>query len=306
VPDLESLLVCPACHGSLARQGERITCGDCRRVYPVEDEIPVLLVDGKSSGQAAFFDESVDDEFEIERPYGTPPLHRWLLEEKFRRSVQGIEKLLPEATVAAVCAGSGMDAEFLARAGSRVLALDISIGAARRVKERARRHGVELTSVVADAQSLPLRDRSVDVAYVHDGLHHLEQPEAGLAEMARVAAVAVSVNEPADAGITKVAVRLGLALSVEPAGNRVARLDPPTVAAQLEERGFEVVEAGRYGMYYRHEPGRVVRGLSRRAPFAASRGMFLVLNRAGGRWGNKLSVKVRRRSGDRQEETATR
>ena len=33
---------------------------------------------------------------------------------------------------------------------------------------------------------------------------------------------------------------------------------------------------------------------------------FLALNRVGGRWGNKLSVKARRRVGGLQEETATR
>jgi ubiquinone/menaquinone biosynthesis C-methylase UbiE len=44
---------------------------------------------------------------------------------------------------------------------------------------------------VADAERLPFPDRSIDVVYVHDGLHHLARPEAGLAEMTRVARLAV-------------------------------------------------------------------------------------------------------------------
>ena len=45
--DLLDLLVCPACKQPLALQGEgqSLKCGACRRVYPVRDSIPILLVD---------------------------------------------------------------------------------------------------------------------------------------------------------------------------------------------------------------------------------------------------------------------
>lgn len=267
-------------------------------MYGVEDGIPVLLAGSSTeqlARQAAYFDESVDVEFEIERPRGTPVLHGWLLAEKFRRSISGLEELLAGATVLTVCSGSGMDSEFLARAGANVIAADISLGAARRTLERARRHGVEIEPIVADVQRLPFRDRSVEVVYVHDGLHHLERPAAGLAEMARVAALAISVNEPAQAGLTSIAVRIGLALSDEPAGNRVERLDLGSVAEQLAEHGFRIVEASRYGMYYRHEPGAVASWLSRPRLFPLTRAAFLGLNRVGGGLGNKLTVKGQRR-----------
>ncbi len=66
--------------------------------------------------QAAHFDAE-DDEFETERPRGTTPLYAWLIEEKFRRSIEGIGAYVAGCTALAVCAGSGMDAELLARAG---------------------------------------------------------------------------------------------------------------------------------------------------------------------------------------------
>jgi SAM-dependent methyltransferase len=241
--------------------------------------------------QAAHFDEE-DDEFETERPRGTTPLYAWLIEEKLRRSIDGIAGLVPSCTALAVCGGSGMDAEFLARTGATVVSADISSGASRRARERARRHELDLTPVVADAEALPFDDRSFDLVYVHDGLHHLERPEAGLAEMARVARRAVSITEPARAALTRVAVRAGLALDREEAGNRVARLDPDEVARFLREQGFEVVRAQRYGMLYRHRPGAPSRFLSRPRLFPLTVAVLRGANSVAGGVGNKMTVQA--------------
>ncbi len=306
-PDLHRLLVCPACRGFLAWLPDVARCGACTRAYPVTDGIPVLLLDAAAAEhdelehhhsddhkhrQATFFDREEAAEFEITRPHGTPGFHRWLLGEKFRRSVAGLRATLPGATVLTVCGGSGMDADFLARTGAWVITSDISLGAARRAKERARRYGLAVTPIVADVERLPFADRAVDLAYVHDGLHHLERPAAGLAEMARVTARAVSVTEPARALVTALAVRLGLALEREEAGNRVARVTIEEMAAVLKAQGFQIVHRDRYAMYYRHEPGRVCAGLSAPGVFALFRAAWRLANRLAGRFGNKLTVQA--------------
>jgi LSD1 subclass zinc finger protein len=45
--DLLDILVCPACKKPLTLKdnGESLKCGACHRVYPVRDNIPILLVD---------------------------------------------------------------------------------------------------------------------------------------------------------------------------------------------------------------------------------------------------------------------
>jgi len=45
--DLLDILVCPVCKKPLAvkENGESLKCGECHRVYPVRDDIPILLVD---------------------------------------------------------------------------------------------------------------------------------------------------------------------------------------------------------------------------------------------------------------------
>jgi uncharacterized protein YbaR (Trm112 family) len=45
--DLLNILVCPACKQALVlkENGESLKCTECRRVYPVRDNIPILLID---------------------------------------------------------------------------------------------------------------------------------------------------------------------------------------------------------------------------------------------------------------------
>jgi SAM-dependent methyltransferase/uncharacterized protein YbaR (Trm112 family) len=304
--ELLDVLACPVCGGSLTLSGgassSRLDCSSCGLEYPFHLDIPVLLAPQlREQGepelthkerQVAFFDQKPTDDFGVIRPRGAPALYRWLLEEKFRRSVIGIEHVLPSASALTICGGSGIDAEFLARAGARVILSDISLGVALQARERARRFGLDITPIVADAEALPFRDASIDVVYVHDGLHHLERPEQGLAEMARVSRCALSISEPASAAVTAVAVRLRLAENEEEAGNRVRRLTLDEITGVLAKRGFRAILPHRYAMYYRHWPGRPMRVLSTPLLLPVACNGLKIVNRLAGRVGNKLTVQA--------------
>ncbi|MBZ5515012.1 MAG: Trm112 family protein [Acidobacteriia bacterium] len=45
--ELLDILVCPLCKVpvKLTADGQGLKCGQCRRVYPIRDDIPVMLVD---------------------------------------------------------------------------------------------------------------------------------------------------------------------------------------------------------------------------------------------------------------------
>jgi uncharacterized protein YbaR (Trm112 family) len=44
-PALRELIVCPACHAALEDGTDELICTGCGLIYPVRDDIPVLLVD---------------------------------------------------------------------------------------------------------------------------------------------------------------------------------------------------------------------------------------------------------------------
>jgi glycosyltransferase involved in cell wall biosynthesis/SAM-dependent methyltransferase len=297
-PDLRSFLACPACRGDLAWADATVTCLSCGAEYDVIEGIPVLLPPGEGDAwkaqQAAFFDHA-DRPYEVSRPHGTGSLYTWLLGEKFRRSLAGLGTAEPGTLVLTVCGGSGLDAEYLARAGFSVVASDISLEAARRTRERAARHGLPIAPIVADVEALPFRDRSVELVYVHDGLHHLEAPLRGLDEMLRTARGAVSVNEPARAQATLLAARVGLAEHYEDAGNFIARVDPEEIEEVVRNAGFEVLRSERYAMLYRHEPGRVSRLLSTPGLFGVARNGLRAFNAVAGARGNKMTLQAVRR-----------
>jgi uncharacterized protein len=44
--DLLDMLVCPLCKEPVVlKNGAGLKCGKCRRVYPIQDDIPIMLVD---------------------------------------------------------------------------------------------------------------------------------------------------------------------------------------------------------------------------------------------------------------------
>ena len=46
-PELLKILVCPLCKATvnLTENGQGLKCSQCRRVYPIRDDIPIMLVD---------------------------------------------------------------------------------------------------------------------------------------------------------------------------------------------------------------------------------------------------------------------
>jgi uncharacterized protein YbaR (Trm112 family) len=48
--DLLDILVCPVCKKPLVLKGDgaSLKCAECRRVYPIQDDIPILLIDAAS------------------------------------------------------------------------------------------------------------------------------------------------------------------------------------------------------------------------------------------------------------------
>lgn len=245
--------------------------------------------------QLQFYRESVDAEEETTRPRGYPRPVRYLLEFKLCRGLDLLWKTAPadgfaSETALVICCGSGMESEFLARRGFRVTGLDISSEAVARTRERCRRYGFPCTLLVGDAEQLPFPDSSFDFVFVHDGLHHLSDAYRGVREMLRVARRAVVIAEPADAALTRLAVRLGISGDYEEAGNFVYRLDPNRLARIFAAAGVQRWAMRRDLVYYQPWTFRFYRWFDSAPLFRLFQIVFLASNALVGRWGNSLKA----------------
>jgi len=255
-----------------------------------------VMADSIKASQADYYDHKVEDpEFEINRPHGESRLYRYLMDFKFNRVIRLLGRSLQGLDVLVVCCGSGMDAEYLARRGARVVAMDISSGCLARARVRAGRYGVDYILVRGDAENLPFRDSSFDYVFVHDGLHHLAEPERAIREMARIARGGILITEPADATLTKVLIRSRVMKPYEQAGNYVIRFDAQRLEPLCRDLGFDRIASSRYLVKYGHPPGGWWRRLDPSPLFELSRAAFWLLGvELFGRWGNKMAFVAER------------
>jgi demethylmenaquinone methyltransferase/2-methoxy-6-polyprenyl-1,4-benzoquinol methylase len=89
-------------------------------------------------------------------------------------------RLQPGERVLDLAAGTAVSTASLARSGAWCVAADFSLGMLRAGRER------EVPKVAADALHLPFADASFDAATISFGLRNVVDPDAALAELARV------------------------------------------------------------------------------------------------------------------------
>lgn len=242
----------------------------------------------QKDSQLHFYAHIEDPEEEINRPRGYPPFVQFLLDFKIDQSLGMWWQTLQDLSVLVICGGSGMDAEKLERRHLKVTMTDLSPEAVVRAQERARRYGLSYQAQVADAERLPFADRSFDLAFVHDGLHHLADPFVAIREMARVARQAVIIAEPHDQVLTRLTVRLGISEDREDAGNYVYRLTGPVLAAALKDLGFPNLAWNSHLIYYQPWTFPFYRMLGQGPLLRVAKEAFFLVNAFLGRWGNSL------------------
>lgn len=98
-----------------------------------------------------------------------------------------LASLLPPLDVADFGCGTGVLSVALARWAKRVWAIDQNAQVLAQAKERAAREGHDnITFVREDLHSLSVADGRMDLVVISQSLHHVEDPDAVLAEAARI------------------------------------------------------------------------------------------------------------------------
>ena len=251
-------------------------------------------VENQKRTQKVHFNQKGLSNFEITRPHGTGRLYEFFIGYKMRSMAQLVDVSFPGQSLLNVCSGSGMEAEYFAQLEAQVVALDISPIVLQGAKERARRFGFPLKTIAGDAECLPFKSESFDFVFVHDGLHHLPEPEKAIKEMARVARKGIFFTEPADAFITRIAVKFGLSADYEEAGNFVYRLHPRKLRDLFSEIGLSHARFKRYAMWYTHHPSWWFRLFENRIMLGIFKFFFYTGNALFGQFGNKLVAVARK------------
>ncbi len=130
----------------------------------------------------------------------------------------------------------------------RYLALDLSPSMLRRVRERAQARGLESTIEVieADAAALPLEDSIADLFFSYWGLHCFPDPEAAVAEIARVLKPGGRLVGASFVRGPSLRQRLTLRPNVGGFGPMGTEED---LLAWLTDAGLELTGKGRSGLY---------------------------------------------------------
>lgn len=181
-PWFESVSRCPDCRALLHFATDRATCPACGAFYPTRAGV-LHLIGAKSTLVASEVEtqDRVADHYELARyRHGfSRAYHEHTLD-------QLLALASPRGAVLDDGCGNGFFLEYLRRHGApaeRYVGIDVSTGM---LAHARRRLGDDAELVRADAGRLPFADATFDVVYARGLLHHLPDPSAGAAEIARV------------------------------------------------------------------------------------------------------------------------
>jgi len=175
----------------LERDGDHLVHRASGRRYPLRDGIPVFVAAAGLGPQNARFQRMYD---RIAWLYDAGQVlgNLWLRGRlaAVRREIAAALALRPGERLLYTSVGTGYDLRYLAEtvplAQLEWVGLDLSFGMLRHCARRFRRAAGPHLLVQANAERLPLADRTFDVALQVGGINFFDQPAAAVAEMARV------------------------------------------------------------------------------------------------------------------------
>lgn len=274
--DVMDRLRCRQCQGTAFSERSPLVyeCDSCGTPwFHVSPQVVRMIDDDEQTEEeqreANFHDSENDSEerrgLELTRPYGFFRSYEFVQLFNLNTARHLLAQCglsLLDNTMLSLCCGRGMDLDFFARIGACVSGIDISLSSLLVAEERMTETYPHLASrlevlVHGSVSELPFNDGSWDIAYVHDGLHHVEDPLVAMREMCRVARKGVLVVEPNDSRLMRTLTLLGIAPQQEPAGNYVHRFTRSELAAIARQFGFGHVSADYAFLTCPHTPQRI-------------------------------------------------
>lgn len=214
--DMTAFLVCPRCHGALTAETTAFKCRVCAGAYPIYEDVPqfdlpreaardsenggadLSVVGGSRDLRRSYWDHGWQARLEND--------HAFLKELRTRSEWQAylegeIVSLTGDRHVTAVEAGrdtisgkvlldigcgGGITSALFAYLGAHYIGVDHSRHAATHTLRRLRALEADGFTVQGNAESLPIRDESIDVVYSNGVLHHTPNFSTAMDEAYRV------------------------------------------------------------------------------------------------------------------------
>jgi SAM-dependent methyltransferase/uncharacterized protein YbaR (Trm112 family) len=178
---IDGAVVCPNCSawypcesGLLDLRRPALQAADRRAriatTFNLEDRTSDATPDAHKSGQERFFTEEAD------------AYERDVVQSSFYQALDDLTvhrwgaALPADSLVLDIGAGTGRVALRLAARGHHVIALDLTEALLRHAQKKAADASVEVDTLIADAENLPVMDGVLDAAVAHGVLHHMMAP----------------------------------------------------------------------------------------------------------------------------------
>jgi len=203
-------LYCPKCKKTLSVTKHTVTCTHCDKHFPVKNNVLRLwgITDEKKSKGKSIIEKEFAFTTSLSKKKSQHQAEEFLLRDMAacyaakkidEKGLGDIRKLLPhdlsKLRILDIGAGYGKEAEYLRRWGAKHIVLtDLSSDflkiASKRVQPKY--------SFQANAEHLPVKPHSFDIALFGSILHHVPDPFQALDEACRVANIVAGINEPSD------------------------------------------------------------------------------------------------------------
>ena len=166
---LDTLAVCPTCHGPLAQaKDDVIVCQRCGDLFPVKHDIPVMYSQQLTKPlqlEVDWYDQKATENG-AHRPSGHQYVHT-----KARLSIAGALRKLgcgATSTVLSVACGDGEDMPIIEVLTQRIVGIDIALEGLRMFRSR-----YDYPLFQGNVARMPFRDGAFDFVVVSGLLHHI-------------------------------------------------------------------------------------------------------------------------------------